>query len=135
MRAIVNAAIQQQWNTIPTGTSLGTPTEKSSFTFNEVTNDEAHITTSGGTPMTIRRAAFEAALLYLVEHGHSANKLCEIRSNNVYELAGPLCRAARDANQPRSGGTMVITYVLPILKAMGLVEISHQSLPSTTWAI
>lgn len=135
MRAIVNAAIQQQWNTIPTGTSLGTPTEKSSFTFNEVTNDEAHITTSGGTPITINRAAFEAALLYLVEHGHSANDRCEIRSNKVYQEAGPLCRVTREANQPGSEGRMVITYVLPILKAMGLVEISHESLPSTTWAI
>lgn len=136
MRAIVNAALEQQWNTIVSGTTLGTPSEKSSFTIDEATSDAVRITTNGETSMTIRRAAFEAALLYLVEHGHhSTNNPCEIRSSQTHELAGPLCRAAREANQPGTGGTRVITYVLPILKIMGLVEIDHESRPGTTWAI
>lgn len=136
MRAIVNAALEQQWSTISSDTALDTPSERSSFIIDEATHDAVRITTNGGTSMSIRRAAFEAVLLYLLEHGHhSTGRPCEIRSNQTYESAGPLCRAARDANQPNSGGTMVITYVLPILKAMGLVEIDHESRPGTTWAI
>lgn len=134
MRAIANAAVQQQWNTIPNGTVLSTPSEGSSFTLEAVTDGAFHIRTLGETPMAIRREAIEAALSYLIEHGHSASNPCEIRSNKVYAEAGPLCRAAREANQPGSGGTMIITYALPILKKMGLVQISDQ-IPTTAWPI
>lgn len=32
--------------------------------------------------LTITREAFESALHYLVEHNHTADNICEIRSNN-----------------------------------------------------
>lgn len=134
MRAIANAAIQQTWNTVPNGTSLDTPSDRSSFSLEMFTDDVVRIRTSRGTPMEIRREAFETSLHYLMENGHSRSHPCEIRSNMVYAESGPLCRVARDANQPASGGTMVITYVLPILKEMGLVEISEQ-IPNTTWPV
>lgn len=132
MRAIINSAIQQKWN-ISSGTVLSTPSARSTFTVQESAVQAMHISTEGGTPMTIRRDAIEATLHYLVEHAHSSNNPCEIRSNKIYADAGPLCRVARDANQP-GGSTMVITYVLPILRAMELVEMDEK-MPNTVWVI
>lgn len=81
--------------------------------------------------MTLRYDAFAKTLAYLAQNNHVAGNPCLVSSNKAYRDAGPLCRAARDANEP-DGGTMVITYVLPILKKMGLVEIDH-AIPNSTW--
>ena len=72
-----------------------------------------------------------AALAYLREYEHTATNKVEIGSNKVYALAGPLCRAIRDAN---GVSRMVSTYVIPMLAEMGLVGIDC-SRPNRTWLI
>jgi len=129
--SLVNAALNDRWNSVPLLTTLYTPSERKSLTVWQITPDEMHISTEGGTEMKITRSAFSASLNYLLEQGHVASHPCAIASDQLRSEAGPLCLAARDANS-ESGGTRVITYVLPILKEMGLVEINSE-IPNTVW--
>lgn len=131
--SLIDAALNDRWNSIPLHHPLSTPSDRKSLTVEAVLPDEIHILTAGGTPMKISRGAFYASLAYLLDHGHVASKPCVIDSNQQRDLAGPLCRAARDGNTA-NGGTRVITYVLPILQAMGLVEIDSGR-PNKTWLI
>jgi hypothetical protein len=116
---IATTALDGIWNRIATvchGVELKTPAEQSTFTVAEVRPDELVITLKSKELMNIGKAAFEGALSYLLEHGHHEGARCEIRSHQSYDQAGPLCRAAR------TNGTRNSTYVLPILKKMGLVD-------------
>lgn len=119
---IANTALDGIWNDIATvchsGVELETPAERSTFTVTEVRPEELVITLKSKELMTIGKVAFEGGLSYLLAHGHHASAPCKILSSRRYEDAGPLCRAARTVN-----GTLNSTYVLPILKKMGLVGI------------
>ena len=129
--SIAKAALDGIWNNIDTacdGVTLRSPTEESTFKVAEVKQDRIVITLKD--ELSIDRQAFEGALHYLVSHGHNSASPCEIRSNTMYEAAGPLCRSARKA----PNGQRNITYVLPILKQMGLVGIGPER-PSTAWFI
>jgi hypothetical protein len=91
--------------------------------------DDIKIKTNGGTTLTIKKIAFLKALKYLIVNGHfDKTKHCEIRSNQVYESAGPLCKVVRAPN-----GTMTITYILPILKFFGFVELANVNRLNSTW--
>jgi hypothetical protein len=132
---IANIALDGVWKDIATvchsGVELETPAEKSTFTVKEVRADELVITLKSKETMRIGKAAFEGALSYLLAHGHHTGARCEIRSSAKYEDAGPLCRATR------TNGTRNSTYVLPILKKMGLVDIDPgtSTRVSTAWYI
>lgn len=129
--SIAKAALDGIWNNIGKceGVLLRTPAKGSEFTLAKVTQNRITVALSE-VKLSIDREAFEGALHYLVSHGHNAASPCEIRSNKIYDEAGPLCRSARKA----PNGQMNITYVLPILKKMGLVGI-EASRPSTAWFI
>ena len=129
--SLVTAALNDRWNLINAGDSLTTPSGESTFTVTEVSADEISINAGHGSPIKLRRAAFVAGLQYLVDHAHVAVRKCEIRSNMIYKDAGLLCKTVRDANSA-SGGTMVITYVLPILQRMRLVDIDSKK-PNRVW--
>jgi hypothetical protein len=130
---IAKAALDGIWKDIGTVCKgeLNTPAEQSTFTVAEVQQDRIVITLNSGNPMNVGREAFEGALRYLLEHGHHHGAQCQIRSAQRYEDAGPLCQAARTDK-----GTRASTYVLPILKQMGLVGIDPDASPvSTAWYI
>lgn len=124
-------ALNSRWNSIPAGTRLGTPSGISHFTVTAVDSDEIRVQTEGETTMRLQHKAFIATLEHLQNFGPDAKKPCRVGSNKSYERAGGLCKAAREANTI-SGTTMVITYILPILQRMGLVEI-NSDLPNTAW--
>lgn len=132
---IAKTALDGVWNNIDTvcrGVELKTPSDQSSFTVAEVQQDKIVITLGSKSDMSIDKVAFEGALRYLLEHGHHEGAKCEIRSADRYEDAGPLCQAARGASRTRAS-----TYVLPILKQMGLVGIDPRApgTVSTAWYI
>ena len=129
---IAEAAIEGIWGKIgqiePT-MEFWTPAERKSFNVATVQADGLTIATANNNPVRIPKQAFVSAIAHLVSGGHSAASPCEIRSNKSYDEAGPLCQATRSEN-----GTMTITYVLPVLKEMGLVDIKP-SIPTATWLL
>jgi hypothetical protein len=126
---LINAALDKKWPDLHIGMQLDTPSGRSKFTVSQLIPDQATIQTGGGNPIVIKRDAFFKALKYLVANGHvESSSHCKIRSNKDYDAAGPLCQAVRSAN-----GTMTITYILPMLKAMGLVEIAQIDGLDSTW--
>lgn len=120
-----------RWDAIQQGQILFTPSQRKSFKISSITPVKIIVKTEGHTEIPLTRAAFLAALAYLRQYGHTAINKVEIGSNKVYEQAGPLCRAIRDAN---GVSRMVSTYVIPILAEMGLVGI-NKGLPNKTWLI
>lgn len=129
--SLVTAALNDRWNLITAGDTLTTPSGESTFTVTEVSSDEISINAGQGSPIKLRRAVFVAGLQYLVSNAHVGAHACEIRSNKNYADAGPLCQTVREAHSA-SGGTMVITYVLPLLQRMRLVDINSKK-PNTVW--
>lgn len=130
---IAKAALDGIWNDICTkcdGAVLETPAKRSTFRVHEVQQDKLVIILESDNLMNVDRAACEGALHYLLKHGHHEGVKCEIRSADSFENAGPLCQAARNANGARAS-----TYVLPILKQMGLVGIDPRAsgAVSTAW--
>lgn len=130
MDALIRTAIDSIWPAVSSSRPLLTPDHSapSSFTVVASNADTTTISTEQGTRLILERAAFHATLRYLAEHGHGLENPCEIRSNNVYDDAGPLCRAARDANNR----TRVINYIIPMLADVGLVRVNGAR-PNTVW--
>jgi hypothetical protein len=122
---IVNAI----WQNIATGQTFRTPDSTRSKTYRISGLEDNHIYI---TPQKIEisRESFEKAIHYLKTNEHYANNPCEIRSNNDSSIAGPLCRASRGFNH----NVRCINYVLPILKAHGIVEINGSS-ANKTWVL
>jgi hypothetical protein len=111
------------------GETLSTPSGTSSFKIVAIGESSITIKTNQGTPIVIRKNAFLQAIKYLVINGHfDSKKHCEIRSNKDYKLAGPLCQFVREPNE-----TMTITYILPILKFFGFVELANVNGLNSTW--
>lgn len=130
MNALLNTAFDHAWGQIATLNGLETPDDAvgRSFTITTVNPDSVKIATAADSPLTIQRAAFIETLRYLDTHQHNESNPCEIRSNQVAADAGPLCRAARAANN----NTRVINYIVPILVAVGLLGLSGKR-PNSTW--
>jgi hypothetical protein len=78
--------------------------------------------------VTITREAFSDALHYLRTNRHDQHNPCVIRANNDPALAGPLCNAAR----MRNANVRCISYVLPVLAALGIVA-TRSARPNTAW--
>jgi hypothetical protein len=130
MDVLIKTALNAVWPQICKSQNLYTPDASAGKSFAVVSSDQdsISITTEGGFPLRIQREAFFTALLYLVTHHHSQDSPCEIRSNQLAENAGPLCRATREVNS----GTRVINYIAPILVTTGLVVI-RSSRPNAVW--
>lgn len=130
--SIAKTAINGIWNHIASKCQgeVATPSDKSSFTVTEVRQDKIVISFESDNSLSVDREYVEGALRYLLANGHHAGNPCEIRSNKNYDDAGPLCRAARKTGPSQ----MNITYVLPILKEMGLVGTSPRTSDSVSTA-
>lgn len=130
---IAQAAIESVWDKIgqiDPALPFDTPAEQSTFRLSATGPNTLTVATSRNNPVTIRKEAFENALAYLLSHGHvDKASPCEIRASAVRENAGPLSQATHAQNEP-----MNITYVLPILKHVGLVDIEPAK-PSSTWLV
>ena len=128
---LINAALDNCWPFLQTGLQANTPdiVKGSQFSITAVNPQTVEITTSGGTPIPINRNAFLAALEYLVNNSHttSANP-CQIGSN--FDNPSPLDSATRTGNQ--QGNLMVVSYLIPLLSLMNLVDIDGTR-PNTTW--
>lgn len=124
--------IEQAWNDIsklPPQHVFYTPTGRRKFSLVSLEQEQLTIATAK-SKASISKADFENALRYLMDQGHGVNAPCLIGSNKVYDKAGPLCQAARSTSK----GRMNITYVLPILKEVGVVGIGS-GVPGTAWFI
>lgn len=130
MDNIIGAAIDSIWARAAEPRQLFTPDDSvaKSFGIAASTENTITITTEGGSNLVLERAAFHATLRYLILNRHSEENPCEIRSNDVYERAGPLCQASRDTNSR----TRVINYIAPILADVGFVRINGNR-PNSVW--
>lgn len=132
MKAVIRSAILHIWPSIGPLTDLVTPDDEAGrrFTIENRSEDLVIIRTEQGSSIKVNRAAFEEALLYLVENKHGNSNPCEIRSSQIFDKAGPLCRATRALN----GGTRVISYIVPVLVSVGLLGVSGTR-PNTVWLV
>lgn len=128
-------AVASLWSRMSGIGPLGTPSRNTPFVLGKVSHDSVSVFTgkSGKTRLLIPRRAFEAALGYLIQHQHHAGNPCVIAAADAPEKAGPLCQASRQLPSGKFG-VRNITYVLPILQALGVVKINPQ-LPSSVWLV
>ncbi|HEX8594759.1 MAG TPA: hypothetical protein VF682_15995 [Pseudomonas sp.] len=130
MTQLAAQTVSSVWAMLGELGTLQTPSRRSEFGVDSVMLDRVKVAV-GDTALVIPKAAFEAVLDYLhVNHHHPGNP-CAIESNNGYKKAGPLCKVSRKL-PTGSYGPRNITYVLPILERLGVVEISPK-LPTTVW--
>lgn len=120
-------AISKVWENLKVGNKYITPDDIRgvAFTITKLENDKIGISPQS---IPIKRNAFVETLYYLLSNGHTENNKCKIESNNIFELAGPLCRASRKENN----NMRCINYIIPILKNNGVVEYSGKR-PNETW--
>lgn len=130
MDNIISAAIDSIWARAAEPRQLLTPDDSVAKSFDITASSESTITitTEGGSNLVLERAAFHATLRYLILNRHGEGNPCEIRSNDVYERAGPLCQASRDVNSR----TRVINYIAPILADVGFITINGNR-PNSVW--
>jgi hypothetical protein len=123
---LAEVALDQCWNTFPNTQQLPLPSQAGFFDVTKRGTTAMDVTTAGQNSVKVPREAFVGALAYLIKGGYVKGNPCEIR--NKYDNPGPLAQAGA------VNGTQMIQYVLPILKAMGLVEINSDR-PNTTWLV
>lgn len=130
MDVLINTALSAVWSHIGAQRELRTPDALAGKSFSVVESSQASIKilTEKGSPLLIQREAFFQALRYLLANQHIPDNPCEIRSNQIAESAGPLCRVTREVNS----GTRVINYIVPLLAATGLVAV-RSSQPNAVW--
>ncbi len=80
----------------------------------------------------ITKQAFVAVIDYLVEHNHFIDNTCEVKTGDTYERSVPLSRVVQEANPYMEQCSL--NYVLAILKALGIVEVSGTRL-NRVWLI
>jgi hypothetical protein len=120
--------LQRAWHQMANGQRFRTPDAAKGVQF-QISNIHHNYLIITPQNIVITKGAFEAALHYLHYHNHYQGNQCEIRSNNNYNNAGPLCQAARDMNTHRR---RCINYILPVLRQHGIVAINSRR-PNTTW--
>lgn len=130
MTQLAAQTVSSVWAMLGELGTLQTPSRRSEFGVDSVTLDRVKVAV-GDTTLVIPKAAFEAALDYLHVNDHHAGNPCAIKSDNDHEKAGPLCKVSRKL-PTGSYGPRNITYVLPILERLGVVEISPK-LPTAVW--
>lgn len=131
MPSDLKRSLLQQWDSIQPGQSFRTPTGRKGFSLTSITPEKVVVCTQGGTPIEIKKEAFLQVLQYLKENNHNKEYKALIHSNKDINKAGPLCVAARTAN---GVNIMVITYILPILVQLELVQVDKHT-PTTTWLL
>lgn len=133
MLSIIRSAIRENWDSLVVGLDLSTPDNSSGspFRISSINDENIEITTNGGTAIIINCGALISTLEYLLSNLHIVSKPCAVGSDKVINNAGPLCLAARNANNENR---MVISYVLPILSHMGLVE-TDGTRPNRVWVL
>lgn len=121
--------IEQVWDNLRVGDRFKTPDDQKGvyFSISRISSDMISIRPQG---IAITRSAFEAALNYLWENNCHAGNKCEIMSKNDRREAGPLCQASRDENN----NVRCINYIVPILKANGIVDFSGDR-PNKVWFV
>ncbi|VVP39185.1 hypothetical protein PS850_04811 [Pseudomonas fluorescens] len=130
MKQLAAQTVSSLWPMMGELGPLRTPSQSASFNVGSVTPERVKVSV-GKTGLVVPKAAFEAALEYLHANDHHAGNPCVIESDNDYEKAGPLCKAAR-LLPSGSYGQRNITYVLPILEQLGVVGISPKR-PTSVW--
>ena len=132
MKSVINSAILHIWPSIAALTGLKTPDDEVGRSFAIANHSENFVVicTEEGSKIKINREAFAEALLYLIEYKHGSSNPCEIRSSQILDKAGPLCKATRTLN----GGTRVISYIVPILVSVGFLGVSGVR-PNAVWLV
>lgn len=122
-------AVQDVLDRLTAGESFPTPSGRARFNVCNVTSDGYIVETGeNDSQLLIARGNLEDTYLFLLAHAPTATTPMEIGSDNLWERASPLCRIARGGpSRPR-----LVTYILPILAAHGLVEIG-MNMPNTVW--
>lgn len=130
MTQLVVQTISRVWSRMGELDRLRTPSQRCEYIVEDFANDRVIVLVAAKRHVLLR-SAFEGALNYLHQNGHGIENPCLIKSNNDSTLSGPLCLASRvmltGAYGPRN-----ITYVVPILKALGLVD-TRISTPNSVW--
>jgi hypothetical protein len=130
MTQLAARTVSSVWEMLGELGTLQTPSRRSEFGVDSVTLDRVKVAV-GETTLVIPKAAFEAVLDYLYVNDHHAGNPCAINSDNEHLKAGPLCKVSRKL-PTGTYGPRNITYVLPILERVGVVEISPK-LPTAVW--
>jgi len=132
MEALLDTALNAAWLKICEPRKLSTPDKTAGKSFSVVSSDQnsVEIMTNGDSKILIQRAAILAALRYLIQHQHNQNNPCEIRSDQNLEKAGELCKITSEKNS----GTLVITYIVPMLASAGLANFSGDR-PNKVWLV
>ena len=130
MTLLAAQTVSSVWEMLGELGTLQTPSRRSEFGVDSVTLDRVKVAV-GDTTLVIPKAAFEAVLDYLHVNDHHAGNPCAIESDNDHKKAGPLCKVSRKL-PIGTYGPRNITYVLPILERLGVVEISPK-LPTAVW--
>ena len=109
--------------------SYRTPDDERGSDFRVEKSDETSIgiRTSGESTISIQRDSFVGAIRFLLEGEYlSSEKACLIGAN----IGEP--RSLDAATRNHSAGTMVISYILPILEATGIACVSGDR-PNKAW--
>ena len=132
MQNLINTALNAVWPQICAPRELRTPDASAGRIFTLVKFDQTSvdITTEGGSSLRIQREAFFEALRYLTENQHGESFPCEIRFDQRGEKAGSLCHATSAVNS----GTLVITYIVPMLETNGFDAFSSCR-PNAVWLV
>jgi hypothetical protein len=128
MTSAAGNELSLRWGLLQPGQVYRSPSGRKSFKITSITSEKIIIKTEK-TEITIKPAAFLAALEYLRMHRHTEENKVKIRSNKDISKAGPLCIAIRNAN---GVNVMISTYVLPMLAEMKLVGIDS-AIPNRVW--
>ncbi|EJL99986.1 hypothetical protein PMI23_04851 [Pseudomonas sp. GM24] len=124
--------ISRAWSRMGELSRLRTPSQRSEYIVEGFADDRVIVLVASKRHVLLR-SAFEAALNYLHQHSHGIESPCLIKSNNDPALSGPLCRASR-VTLSGAYGPRNINYVLPILQALGVVDI-RTSTPNAVWLV
>jgi hypothetical protein len=109
--------------------SYTTPDQQSGADFKVVGSDEftIHTQTKNGSKVCLKRESFIAAVSFLLQNGHiSCESACQIGAR----IDDP--SLLDNATRVHSGGTMVISYILPMLSKIGIIGINGGR-PNSTW--
>jgi hypothetical protein len=111
------------------GEKYTTPDEQRGSEFIVLASDNHTISikTSGESVISIRRDSFISTLSFLLKGGHVSQERACVIGANIGE-PGSLDQSTR----VYSGGTMVISYIVPILEKTGVVA-SNGKRPNKAW--
>lgn len=122
--------INSIWDSIKNIKEIKTPSGKRCFYISTVSDNLISINTENKGKVGIQKTSFVAVMDYLISNKHTNKIRCKIKSSNTRENSGPLCLAARDANND----VRSITYIVPILATLNVLGMDGGK-PNTTWLL